>query len=67
MKEQPSSEIREDLVDKDASDRVQPTVSTTESYTFEGKYFDVERVFREDAHDTIGTILLKLIWADAEG
>ncbi len=38
----------------------------TANYTFEGRQFDVERVFRDDAHDTIGTLLLKLIRAEAE-
>lgn len=40
-------------------------IDTSTSYTFEGKHFDVERVFNDDALDTIGTVLLKLIRAEA--
>lgn len=34
------------------------------SYVIDGKHFDVERVFNDEASDSLGMVLLKLIKAE---
>ena len=38
----------------------------TSTYKVDGKTFIVEPVFQTDGHDTLGTILIKLMRADAD-
>lgn len=66
MEKQLLQEVDDKPLENSASCKVQEAVSTTANYTFEGRHFDVERVFREGAHDTVATILLKLIQASSE-
>ena len=53
-------------LEEPVSPQRQNKIGTSASYTIEGRCFDVERVFREEAHDTIATILLKLIQVESE-
>ena len=38
----------------------------TSTYKVDGKTFIVEPVFQKDGHDTLGSILIRLMRADAE-
>jgi hypothetical protein len=38
----------------------------TSTYKVDGKNFIVEPVFQKDGHDTLGSILIRLMRADAE-
>ena len=38
----------------------------TSTYKVDGKTFIVETVFQKDGHDTLGTVLMRLMRADAD-
>lgn len=42
----------------------QNPLEDTRTYTIQGKTFVVEPVFKENAQETVGTILLRLIQSD---
>jgi len=44
----------------------QSPLEDTRTYTIQGKTFIVEPVFKKDAKETVGTILLRLIQSDSE-
>jgi hypothetical protein len=52
--------IKEKLSEKSE----QNTLESTQTYTVQGKTFVVEPVFKEDATETIATVLLRLIQSD---
>lgn len=41
-------------------------LDNTSTYKVDGKTFIVEPVFQKDGHDTLGTILMRLMRADAD-